>query len=218
MLVSAYFISILCTQTLTEAKKNQADHEDSGKASGHSRGKSGKSEPTSKADTPAGSGPEDADEKKNKDEKMDVDGEIPEGTDMASVIKRRRAVAARDAKVRIHVPPPTAPFICGCIDICALWSFEVYINSKARPKFESLKSTRNESKRRRKKRSSVERKPRNIALNSPGKKWRENSTKCETKLRTYSDKSRLALTVIMPGSLISERTSHDVDFRPLTAH
>ena len=53
----------------------------------------------SKADTPAGSGPEDADDKKNKEEKMDVDEELPEGTDMASVVKRRRVVAARDAKV-----------------------------------------------------------------------------------------------------------------------
>ena len=54
----------------------------------------------SKADTPAGSGPEDADEKKNnKEEKMDVDEELPDGTDMASVVKRRRVVAARDAKV-----------------------------------------------------------------------------------------------------------------------
>ena len=94
-------ISILstCIQTQTEAKKLRTETED-GKP-GHSRGKSAKSEPVSKTDTPAGSGAEDAEDKKPKEEKMDVDEELPEGTDMASVIKRRRAVAARDAKVGI---------------------------------------------------------------------------------------------------------------------
>ena len=92
--ILSYSIS---NQTQTEAKKLRTETDD-GKP-GHSRGKSAKSEPVSKADTPAGSGAEDAEDKKPKEEKMEVDEELPEGTDMASVIKRRRAVAARDAKV-----------------------------------------------------------------------------------------------------------------------
>ena len=71
------------------------ENEDSGKSSNHSRSKSAKSSELPKTDTPAGS---DADEKK-KEENMDVDDVLPDGTDMASVIKRRRAMAARDAKV-----------------------------------------------------------------------------------------------------------------------